>query len=350
VSVVMGTFNGERYLHSAIDSILQQTFRDFELIVIDDCSTDQTPNILREINDPRIRAVRNTHNLGIPSTLNKGIELALGKYIAFQDHDDLSMADRLSLQAEFLERHPKVAMVGSSCRVVDASGATVRDYPAKCDDAELRWDLLWYNPFFQTTLMLRRDALREIGGYSSDPRYRLSEDYEMMSRLAMRYRVANLSQFLGCWREHLYSTSAPDSQGKRLLQSRRNISLRNVRDVWHRSGERISADALSKIYEGMWSFQFLTNDEVFRSSPHTIRCALEYLMRLECWFSSTTPGLHPTSSVRAKRYYRWGRHATALALRSNWNLTNREGLTMDAIRFFWRGIRILARHSVSCGA
>src|ERR1035438_1677250 len=91
VSVVMGAYNGERFLRPAIESIINQTFRDFELIVIDDCSTDSTGQILREFKDERMRVVRNERNLGIAETLNRGIAIARGEYIALQDHDDVSL-------------------------------------------------------------------------------------------------------------------------------------------------------------------------------------------------------------------------------------------------------------------
>ena len=130
VSVVMGAYNGERFLRPAIESILNQTFRDFELIVIDDCSTDATPRILREFKDDRMRVVRNERNLGIAKTLNKGIAIARGEYVALQDHDDLSQPDRFSKQVAFLETHPRVGMVGSRVNLIDESGVALSCGPA----------------------------------------------------------------------------------------------------------------------------------------------------------------------------------------------------------------------------
>jgi glycosyltransferase involved in cell wall biosynthesis len=341
VSVVIATFNGEKFLPGTIAGILAQTFRDFELIVVDDCSTDHTLDALSAIHDPRLRVIRNERNLGISATLNKGIDLAIGKYVAFQDHDDLSSPDRLERQTRFLQEHPEVAMVGSSCRIIDASGTLVREVLAKCDDADLRWRLLWHNPFFQTTLMVRRDVLLEIGGYSSDPMYRLSEDYDVMSRIAMRHPVANLPQFLGCWREHEHSTSAPESKGKRLLESRKNISLRNVRELWQRLGDQISDETLSGIYDALWSFQYSANDDQF-NAPDQIPIA-QHLTRLERLFSTTTPNLHQTHRKRAKCYYRWGRHAVALSMRSNGSVASRVMLIANAMRLLWWSVIILAK-------
>ena len=335
VSVIIGTYNGEKYLDLAIESLLNQTFRDFELIVIDDCSTDDTLKVLEEIKDGRMRVIRNHRNLGIPGTLNKAIDLAIGKYIAFMDHDDVSLPDRLHLQSQFLDGHPEVAMVGSSCRFIDDSGNVVKDVQAKCDDATLRWRLLWYNPFIQTTLMVRRSVLAEIGGYSCDPMYKFSEDFEMMSRLALRYAVANLPQSLACWRRHAASTSASVSIGNRLHESGANISLRNVLEVWQRSGERVPPDKAAYLYEGMWSFQFPARPGRAQASPRQILCAPEYLKRLECTFSNTTPGLQQTPSMRAARYWQWSKRATALVVRQRWGLRLRVALLVDALKLLF---------------
>src|ERR1039457_4802694 len=134
VSVVMGAYNGERFIRTAIESILNQTFRDFELIVIDDCSTDSTPQILREFNDDKLRVVRNERNLGIAETLNNGIAVARGEYVALQDHDDISLPARLECQVAFLDRNTQVGMVGSGCSVIDEVGTLVAHVPVEYDD------------------------------------------------------------------------------------------------------------------------------------------------------------------------------------------------------------------------
>ena len=180
VSVVMGAYNGERFLRPAIESILSQTFRDFELIVIDDYSTDSTPRILREFKDARMRVLRNERNLGIAKTLNNGIAAARGEYVALQDHDDISWPTRLEYQVAFFDKHAQVGMVGSSCNVIDEVGTFVPHWPVEYDDVKLRWALLWRCPFFHTAVMVRRRAIEEVGGYSSDPRYRFAEDYDLM--------------------------------------------------------------------------------------------------------------------------------------------------------------------------
>jgi glycosyltransferase involved in cell wall biosynthesis len=338
VSVIMGTYNGEKYLRLAIESILSQTFRDFELIVIDDCSSDHTSLILGEITDDRVRVIRNEHNLGIAATLNRAIGFATGRYVAFQDHDDISLPDRLQVQARFLDGHPEIGMVGSSCRIIDDSGSVEKDISVKCDDAALRWALLWYNPFFHTTLMVRRSVLAEIGGYSCDPRYRFSEDFEMMSRVALRHAVANLPDPLGCWRKH--STSASRLNTRQQLDAAANISFRNVCEVWRRAGEQVPPDA-AYIYEGMFSFQFTWPGQP-PLIPQQVRSAPKHLKKLECAFSSTTPGLEKSARTRAARYWSWGRHAVGLFVRQPRGLKLHIALLSDVVELLFYTGRLLA--------
>lgn len=338
VSVVMTTYNGEKYLGSAIASVLRQSLSDFELIVVDDCSSDSTPRILREIEDCRLRLIHNEHHEGIANALNRAVAAAAGKYVAFQDHDDLSLPDRLQIQCQFLEENPEIGMVGSSCRIIDANGNLVRDVMVRCNDAELRWCLIWYNPFFHTTLMARRSAITTIRGYSSDPNYRFSEDYEMMSRLAMSYPVANLPQPLACWRTH--ANSASERNPARQVCSGANISIRNVADLWRRAGEQAANETVAHAYQAMWSFQFPPRPGQEPASQEQMLRAPEYLKLLECVFSSSATGLKQAGRIRATRYYRWSRRAVALALRENLELKNRMALLIDAMNLLLFAVKI----------
>ncbi len=124
VSVLMPTYNGERFLRPAIESILNQTFRDFELIVIDDGSRDQTAEILREFaaRDNRILVLTNERNLGIAAATNRGLAAARGEFVALQDHDDISLPHRIQTELEFLHSHPEIALVGSAATLIDENG------------------------------------------------------------------------------------------------------------------------------------------------------------------------------------------------------------------------------------
>ena len=137
VTVFIPVFNREHYIGDAIESILAQTFSDFEILLVDDGSTDSSTEKIRSFSDPRIRLVCNEKNLGIPKTRNKGVELARGQYMAMLDSDDLAYPHRLKKQVAFLDNHPEYAQIGSWCRMMDAQGRIlnkIKRQPTQPDD------------------------------------------------------------------------------------------------------------------------------------------------------------------------------------------------------------------------
>jgi len=196
VSVVVRVFNAERYLREAVESVLAQTFVDFELVAIDDGSTDGSVAILEGYGDPRIRIVSQP-NGGKTAAAQRGLDEARGRYVAILDADDRSAPERLALQAAYLDAHPDVVMVGSALGIIDERGERigVRRYPQS--DASLRHAIAVYNPFGHSTIMYRRDAARKTGGY--DPRYVL-EDWNLSLRLMRAGAAANLPQVLSEYR------------------------------------------------------------------------------------------------------------------------------------------------------
>jgi glycosyltransferase involved in cell wall biosynthesis len=186
VSVFIPVHNREHYVAVAVNSILAQTFTDFELIVVDDGSTDRTPEVLSRYSDPRLRIARNPSNLGIPATRNHGLELARGEYIALLDSDDHAYPERLARQVAWLDSHPDIAQVGSWCSFMDSE--------------EIRAHLLFHCPVVNRTVMARTAALKAIGYDTAFPR---CQDYEMHCRLVEAgHRLANLPELLVCGREH----------------------------------------------------------------------------------------------------------------------------------------------------
>ena len=200
VSVVIPAYNAEAFLGDAIDSILAQTYPHFEIIVIDDASTDGTWAVAqrRADTDPRIRVHRNADNLGIAGNRNRGVTLARGKYLAWQDADDISMPSRLEKQVRLLEAHPDVAIVGGYIELFRGTTTLgVRKYAP--DDASLRRCIFRYSPVAQPVAMLRLDALRSVGEY--DLRYPPAEDLDMTFRLGEHHRLANVEEVLLRYRE-----------------------------------------------------------------------------------------------------------------------------------------------------
>jgi len=198
--VLLPVFNGERYLRASIQSVLDQTFGDFEIIAIDNGSTDGTAAILDGLTDARVRVVHQAHT-SLALALNRAIELARGQYLARQDADDLSLPARFEQQVAFMEDHPECALLGTRAAIWtdDRPSGRAHDHPT--DDAALRFELLFNNPFVHSSVMLRKSAVEAAGGYSTDALRQPPEDYELWSRLARRHAVANLDERLVIYRE-----------------------------------------------------------------------------------------------------------------------------------------------------
>ncbi|MES2209896.1 MAG: glycosyltransferase family A protein [Chloroflexota bacterium] len=200
VSVILPAYNCPAYIGEAVESMLAQTFEDFELIVIDDGSTDETPEVVRRYRDPRIQFVSQA-NVGLAATLNRGIAMARGELIARQDQDDRSLPERLAKQVAFMATHPDHALVGTWAEIWREQAPTGRIHTHPADDADLKYLLLLNNPFVHSSVMLRRAAIQQVGGYTTDPARQPPEDYELWSRIARQFAVANLPEVLHVYRE-----------------------------------------------------------------------------------------------------------------------------------------------------
>lgn len=201
VSVITPAYNAEKYIGAAIDSILTQTFSEFEFIIIDDCSTDKTWDIICQYaaKDSRIIAVKNEKNLGIAGNRNKGVSLAQGKYIVWQDADDISLSIRVEKQYQFLETHPEVGIVGGFLHFFDEEKENgFRKY--KADDLSLRKRIFRYSPVAQPASMIRKQCLEEVGEYNLA--YPPAEDIDMSFRIGEKYQFANLQEVMIHYREH----------------------------------------------------------------------------------------------------------------------------------------------------
>ena len=196
VSVVMPAYNAEKYISEAIESILGQTFENFELIIIDDGSTDDTLRIINKYSqaDERIAVLKNDRNLGVSRTTNKGIEVARGKYIAIMNADDVSLPERLEKEFRFLEENPEVGIVGGTMLVVSAGGRVLGDRRYYIRDEEIRKHIFRFSPFSHPTVMIRKAVLEKSGLY--DPYYKSAGDYELYFRIGMHAKFANLKDRL----------------------------------------------------------------------------------------------------------------------------------------------------------
>jgi GT2 family glycosyltransferase/radical SAM superfamily enzyme YgiQ (UPF0313 family)/Tfp pilus assembly protein PilF/glycosyltransferase involved in cell wall biosynthesis/SAM-dependent methyltransferase len=198
ISVVMSVYNGDKYLEKAIQSIMHQSFQDFEFIIIDDASTDSTTDILAKLTDPRCRIIRNHKNLGLTRSLNIGMSEAKGEFIARMDADDISLPHRLEIQYEFLRKNPEYSLVGSSFYSIDENGRTLSLVPVLTSDQEIRAGLQKQNWFGHGSVMMRKDAFMECVGY--DEEFTYAQDYDLWLRIAEKFLVANIEEPLYSWR------------------------------------------------------------------------------------------------------------------------------------------------------
>ena len=205
VSVILPVYNCEKFLLDAIESILNQTYSDFELLVIDDASTDGTRSILMGQSDHRIRVLRNERNRGIPFCRNLGVREAKGEYIFPMDADDVAVANRVEVQVQYLEENLNTYLVGSNVIIIDENGRELRQESFPQTNRDIMKTIFVHNPFVHSTVAIRATAFRECGLY--DERFPMGEDYELFLRLASRYAVANLPQPLVKRRVHQWNIS-----------------------------------------------------------------------------------------------------------------------------------------------
>lgn len=222
ISVIMAAYNKSRHIKEAIDSILQQTMQDFELVVVDDASTDDTDAIVRSICDPRIVLLQNTENSGPAPTRNKAVAAARGEYLAIMDADDVALPDRIEKEADFLDHHPEYGLIGSAFYHIDDNGARLGLVKVLTEDRDLREGLKRQNWFGHSTVLIRKSVFDDMGGY--DTTFRYSHDYELIIRVAEKYKVANLSEPLCLWRSSPGNISYAKANEQKLFSEKARMS------------------------------------------------------------------------------------------------------------------------------
>ena len=213
ISVLMSVYNGAETLDKAIQSILVQTLTDFEFIICDDASTDKSAGIIEHfaVRDPRIRFIRNEKNLGLGASLNRCLAVAQGQYIARQDADDISAADRLERTLDYLIRTDS-PYVGCGVQVFDEGGIwNKRMFP----EIITRHIIAQKNPFFHPTMIFKKEVIDSVGGYRPAPETRRTEDYDLVMRLAGKGIIGQNLQ------EYLYDVYEPmDAYSRHTLKTR----------------------------------------------------------------------------------------------------------------------------------
>jgi glycosyltransferase involved in cell wall biosynthesis len=209
ITVLMPVYNGAKYLPEAINSILSQTFSDFEFLIINDGSIDNSANIIKSFRDKRINFINNPSNSGLVVVLNQGLLMAQGRYIARMDADDISLPDRFKIQFELMEKKPEVGVCGTWVKnIYDDSKKITAKYYVKHND--ITANLLFGASFAHPTIMFRKELVAQ-GQLKYDENYKHSEDYELWTRLANKTKFANIPRVLLLYRKHQTSICSEQS-------------------------------------------------------------------------------------------------------------------------------------------
>jgi glycosyltransferase involved in cell wall biosynthesis len=213
ISVLLPVYNAENYIRASIESILNQTYSNFELIILNDGSTDGSEAIIKEFKDKRIHYVFH-QNRGLAKTLNVGIKLSNGSIFARQDADDISLPNRFEEQIHFLNEHPTVMLLGTGAQIIDEKGnlqQAFHNHPTL--SAELKTDLLFNNPFVHSSVMIRKEVLNLSGNYTAD----IFEDYTLWSAIAETSEIRNLADCLVHYRQVQSGISQTTSDYKKVV-------------------------------------------------------------------------------------------------------------------------------------
>lgn len=203
LSITICSYNRAQYIGKAIKSVLDQTFSDFEIIIIDDCSEDNTEEIVRKLirNDSRIKYYKNEQNLGISKSRNKGIYLSNGEYIAMLDSDDYWIdKDKLQKQIGVLEKNKNIGIIGSNILCINNEGKEVKKYFYKNIDKNIRKKILIRNQFAQSSIIIRKKLLEQTQGYNKN--YDGCEDYDLWLRIGRVSNFANIKDITTAYMIH----------------------------------------------------------------------------------------------------------------------------------------------------
>lgn len=310
VTVLMAVYNGERFVREAIESVLRQTFQDFEFLIVDDGSTDRSREVILSYHDPRICLLANERNLGLTASLNRGLAQARGTYIARQDADDVSESARLERQVACLDARTDLALLGTWYRKIGESGALLGKRRLPVDHVRARWCLLFFCPFVHASVMFRRSlVIDRVGLY--DESFAYAQDYDLWSRTAELLPVANLPEYLVRIRTSASQMTA--TYGERLLEGPR-ISVAHLAPLlgWNPA----DADQNMAAFANMHAVLYGDHE---RLRPLDVSEAMTQILRLVPAFVSET-GLGPREGRRL---------ATAVRTRLAWRLLEMSGRYSD---------------------
>lgn len=250
ISVILPVYNAQSYLRESIESILNQSFEDFELIMINDGSTDDSLSIMESYTDQRIRII-NQSNAGLPISLNRAIAIAQGQYLARQDADDISLPERLAKQVAYLDSHPQCALLGTWAQILVEKTPTDRSLSHPHLNGDIQLKLLFFNCFVHSSVMIRKSALETTGLYPEEKEKFPPEDYDLWLRIAKHWEVANLPEVLLQYRELPNSISR--SKLDMMQERARLMSLLAIKEILP---EQVTNDEIATLVLAMTNEPF----------------------------------------------------------------------------------------------
>jgi len=284
----MPVYNARQYLAEAIESVLQQTYTDWELIIVNDGSTDSSKAISNSFSDKRIRYYENESNKGLIYTRNLLISKASGQYLSFLDSDDVALPARLERQVCFLDNNPGYAMCGTWAYMIDREGREIKKINLSRKNSQIKCTLLFASSFLQSSVMIRRDVLSEN---QYDPAFPLAEDYELWCRLSKKYSLYNIPQKLTLYRWHEHNISKEKRDG--LASNVQRIQERELHNI-----------GITPSDEEMEVHLSISNRNMFGYSDK------EYLTKLRAWMkrlkqANRKTGYYDQSHFDATICFRW---------------------------------------------
>ncbi len=288
ISVVMSVYNGERYLSEAIDSILSQTFTDFEFIIIDDGSTDTSAEIVHSYEDERVSLIRQK-NTGLAAALNKGIELAKGEYIARMDADDVSLPERLEVQVDYLKRHPDVIALGSAADCMDENGNFVFSMVPVCTDIDIKKKLP-ATPFIHPSVIFLKRYFFDAGCYPENLNF-APEDTVLFNKMSKLGNFANISRPLIRYRLTPQSLSGRNRINQKLMDrivskalDGSPISEDDSLEL-EMAAKKVSPQMKKAAYHSLLSRKYLWNNpDSKKARSHAIKSITSFPFRLTSYF------------------------------------------------------------------
>ncbi|MDQ3392691.1 MAG: glycosyltransferase [Bacteroidota bacterium] len=228
VTVLMPVYNAGVYLRDSIESILNQSFEDFEFLIINDGSSDESEAVIKSYNDPRIRTLNNEKNLGLIATLNKGLSLAKGQFIVRQDADDISMPHRLELQVDIMNKNPDLLLLSSNAIIINNNSEFIGESNLPEEEIALRFRMMFKCGIFHTSTIFRKKSLEDYN-LKYDPLYPHTEDYKLWSELSRHGKLYVMRDKLVKYRAHQESISSLNKSKQEEIAAK--VVRENIKEI-----------------------------------------------------------------------------------------------------------------------